>query len=360
MKSRQMNSQYCVSRRAFLALAGVSSLSFASLVGCGSNTQSQSQSATSQTTAEATYAPVTIEHMYGSTTVNKLPQKIVCLGWGSTDALLSLGVIPYAMNRQETNVDGKMVIFPWVQEELKKLGASEGSDSYPKLLSDKDGQPIQEVASFQPDLICAKISGITQEEYDQLSKVAPVIAPMVAWQDGWEPTLDAYAKILKREDKAKSVKDSIKTLLQDTVKKHPEWSGKTYATGGISTSGSWSAYSAKDNRSVMFEDLGFALVPVVKQAFEKESQFYLDWPSERLGEINPDVMWSWVIDQKTFEALAKDPVMSQMPAIKEGHAILAPYDTDMPYVSAMSNTSALSIPWVLPHLEKDIDKVLKK
>lgn len=360
MKSRQMNSHQCFSRRAFLALAGISSLSMAGLVGCGSNTQPQSQSATSQTAAESSYSPVTIEHMYGSTTVQKLPQKIVCLGWGSTDALLSLGVIPYAMNRQETNVDGKMVIFPWIQDELKKLGASEGSESYPKLLSDKDGQPIQEVASFQPDLICAKISGITQEEYDQLSKIAPVIAPMIAWQDGWEPTLDAYAQVLKLEEKAAAVKDSIKNLLQDMIKKHPEWNGKTYATGCIPAAGKWSAYSPKDNRSVMFKNLGFTLVPAVKQAFEKESQFYLDWPSERLGEINPDVMWSWVIDQKTFESLAKDPVMSQMPAIKEGHAILAPYDTDMPYVSAVSNTSALSIPWVLPRLEKDIDKVLKK
>lgn len=311
-------------------------------------------------TQSATYEPVSVTHMYGTTKIEKLPQKIVCLGWGSTDALLSLGIIPVAFNKQETSVDGQMVIFPWIQKALENLGAHEGSKNYPKLLNDQESQYIQEVAALQPDLICAKISGMTQEDYEQLSKIAPVIAPEEAWMDGWVDTLDTYAKILMLEDKAREVKEHVQAQFDAVKQRHPEWVGKTYATGAFATATGWSAYNKKDNRSVMLEGLGLAMYPGVEQAFAKETSFYLEWPSERASEVDPDLLWSWVIDAETVDMLKSDPLLSQMPALRDDHAVLVAYDTDMPYVSAMSNTSALSIPWILERLESDISQHIKK
>ena len=50
------------------------------------------------------------------------------------------------------------------------------------LFDETDGIDFEAVADTQPDVILASYSGLTQEEYDTLSKIAPVVAyPEVAW-----------------------------------------------------------------------------------------------------------------------------------------------------------------------------------
>src|SRR5688572_21669592 len=38
--------------------------------------------------------PVTIEHKYGSTTINEFPERIVTVGLTDHDALIALGIVP--------------------------------------------------------------------------------------------------------------------------------------------------------------------------------------------------------------------------------------------------------------------------
>ena len=44
------------------------------------------------------------------------------------------------------------------------------------LFDETDGIDFEAVADTQPDVILASYSGLTQEEYDTLSKIAPVVA----------------------------------------------------------------------------------------------------------------------------------------------------------------------------------------
>ena len=47
--------------------------------------------------------------------------------------------------------------------------------------------PFDQIADTQPDVILAAYSGLTQEDYDTLSKIAPVVAyPDVAWGTSYQ------------------------------------------------------------------------------------------------------------------------------------------------------------------------------
>ena len=71
---------------------------------------------------------------------------------------------------------------------------------------DADGAPVDEVAKLDPDLILATNSGITEEEYKKLSKIAPVVAyPEAPWVTPWQDSLDMVGKALGRSSLADEV-----------------------------------------------------------------------------------------------------------------------------------------------------------
>ena len=88
-------------RRGLLALAGASSLS--ALVGCGSDRSSAGS--TSTETASAGSFPVVIRHALGSTTIKQEPQRIVTIGQGATEALISMGVYPVGVETYTWGAD---------------------------------------------------------------------------------------------------------------------------------------------------------------------------------------------------------------------------------------------------------------
>ena len=68
-------------------------------------------------------------------------------------------------------------LLPWTGE---KYGIRCRKSCY---FDDMDGLDYEAISNANPDIILAAYSGITQEEYDLLSKIAPVLAyPKLPWQ----------------------------------------------------------------------------------------------------------------------------------------------------------------------------------
>ncbi|MGV8875425.1 MAG: iron-siderophore ABC transporter substrate-binding protein, partial [Rhodococcus sp. (in: high G+C Gram-positive bacteria)] len=61
------------------------------LVGCGSTDTAAPVDA--PTTGSF---PLTVPHMYGDTTLDAVPERVATWGFGTTDAVLALGVVPVA------------------------------------------------------------------------------------------------------------------------------------------------------------------------------------------------------------------------------------------------------------------------
>ena len=80
-------------------LAGLSVLALAPVIAaCGSDSDSGSAAdpstgGSSPAPEEAAF-PVTIKHKYGETTIEKAPERVVCVGLTDQDTLMALGVVP--------------------------------------------------------------------------------------------------------------------------------------------------------------------------------------------------------------------------------------------------------------------------
>src|SRR3546814_8789216 len=106
-------------------------------------------------TATAAFAqafPVTIDHAFGTTTIEAEPQRIVTWGWASQDAVLALGEIPvgiphFANGGDETGALG------WDKDAVAALGGT-----FPTILPAGNDVPVEAVAALQPDLIIAVYS----------------------------------------------------------------------------------------------------------------------------------------------------------------------------------------------------------
>src|SRR5215203_3361497 len=123
------------------------------------------------------FTPVTIEHALGTTTLESKPERIATVQWANHEVPLALGVVPVGMAAANFGDDDGDGLLPWVAERLEELDAET-----PVLFDETDGIDFEAVADTDPDVILASYSGLTQEEYDTLSDIAPTIAyPEVAW-----------------------------------------------------------------------------------------------------------------------------------------------------------------------------------
>ena len=105
--------------------------------------------------------PVTVQHVYGSTTIAERPVRVATVAWANHEVPLALGVIPVGMSKATWGDDDGDGVLPWVEAELERLGAET-----PVLFDETDGIDFEAVADIDPDVILAAYSGITQEEYD--------------------------------------------------------------------------------------------------------------------------------------------------------------------------------------------------
>ncbi|MFB2597485.1 iron-siderophore ABC transporter substrate-binding protein [Herbiconiux sp. P17] len=324
-------------RRLKLAALAASTLATALvLAGCaGSSTAETSPAATDG-------APVTIEHAFGETTVPADPQRVVTLGWGSTDAAIALGTIPVAIPFDSYAGDETGVL-PWVADALDKAGAQT-----PTVLPESpDEPPYEAIAEADPDVILAVYSGITEEQYETLSKIAPTVAyPDVAWSTPWRDVVTTVGKALGKSSEASAVLDGIDAQLADAAAAHPEFKGKTIAAVW-DTAGTFYVYKKADPRVEFLLDLGFENAPSVDELANGDATFYYTLSYEQLDKLDSDVVLSYSDGQAEADAFLTAPQTSVIPAVAAGHVAQV---VGTSYVSAVSPPTALSLPWGLDSL----------
>lgn len=106
-----------MSRRSTTTLAAAAAAIALVVSGCSS-----AEPTTTTEGAGSGAFPVTIEHALGETTIEAEPERVVTLGWGSSDAAIALGVIPVAIPFDSYAGDENGVL-PWISEALDEAAA---------------------------------------------------------------------------------------------------------------------------------------------------------------------------------------------------------------------------------------------
>jgi iron complex transport system substrate-binding protein len=306
---------------------------------CGSDDDATSSSGGAASTAKAAGAfPVTIEHKFGSTTIDAEPQRVVVAGLREQDALLALGIVPVATTEWFGKHPG--AIFPWAKDAL-------GSAKPPTVLPSTDGLEIEKIAAQRPDLILAVYSGMTKKEYTALSKIAPVVGQpkgKVDYGSTWQEETTITGQAVGRSAKAAELVAATEGLIADAAAEHPEFKGKSAAN--ISDYQGIFVYGPQDVRTRMLEDLGFAYPQELRDAFPED--FGGQLADEKVDAVDVDALLWFADGDRSVAALKKNPVYSKLKVRKEGRDVFI-RAKDRVY-EATSFPSVLSMPLLLEEL----------
>jgi iron complex transport system substrate-binding protein len=289
--------------------------------------------------------PVTIEHQYGSTVIPAAPQRVVSLGYTEQDFLLALDVQPVAVRYwygDETNA-----IFPWAQ--AKVIG-----ENPPVLNMTFGALNYEAILALEPDLISAVTAGITQEEYELLSQIAPTITQTEGYINfgmPWQEVTTMIGDAVGKSDEARAVIEEVEARFADARTNNPNFVGKNIAVAYYYDE-KYGIYTDQDSRARFFTALGF-VVPDELAQLAGES-FYADISSERLDLLEQDVI---AIVNLQFieggrETLEAQPLFSSLQAVQDGRVVYL----DETAENALGFSSPLSLPFALdaalPQLEE--------
>ena len=254
--------------------------------------------------------PVTIEHVYGTTTIESQPERVATVAWANHEVPLALGIVPVGMSKATWGDDDNDGVLPWVEDKLEELGADT-----PVLFDETDGIDFEAVADTQPDVILASYSGITLEEYDTLSKIAPVVAyPDVAWGTSMNDMIRLNSTALGLADEGDALIEELDGEIASALAEYPELDGTKALFSFIDPSdfSQVGFYTSHDTRPGFLESIGLPAPSIGEEESEGTEEFYVTVSSEaadRFADVDVFVTYGDA-DGAIIEQLQADPLLS--------------------------------------------------
>ncbi len=311
------------------------------LAACSGTAATPSSAPTTDTSASE--YPITIEHALGTTVIPEKPTRVATVNWANHEVPLSLGVVPVGMaaaNFADEDGDG---LLPWDKDKLEELGAET-----PVLFDESDGIDFEAVADTDPDVILAAYSGLTQEDYDTLSKIAPTVAfPDSPWTTSWRDMIRLNSEAMGMAAEGDALTAQLEGLINDAAAAHPvlaDTSVMFLTHVDVSDLSTVKFYTPADTRVQFFSDLGMQ-TPASIAAYTPDpaNPFAGSISAENADTFDDvDVIVTYG-DQAMIDTLKADPLLGLMPAIKNDAVVLLDG-------SSANATAANPTPLQLPYL----------
>lgn len=315
-----------------------------SLTACGSDSDGDSDAASDSTDAPAAADafPVTIKHVYGETVIEEKPERVATVAWANHEVPLALGVVPVGMSKATWGDDDGDGVLPWVEDQLEELDAET-----PVLFDETEGIDFEAVADTQPDVILASYSGLTEEEYKTLSKIAPVVAyPEVAWGTSFQDMIRLNSQALGLADEGDELITELDAEVSEAFAERPQLAGKTAMFAFIDPNdlSQIGFYTSHDTRPGFMTSVGMENPSIVEEASAETKDFYVTRSAENADAFaDVDVFVTYGDpDGEMVKTLQADPLLSKIPAIKRGSIAILEESTPL---AASANPSPLSIGW---------------
>jgi iron complex transport system substrate-binding protein len=306
------------------------------LAACGGGA---TQETAARTTEGGGRETVTIAHAFGETEITGTPERVVSVGFNDHDTLLALGVTPVGV--RDWYGEQPSATWPWAQDEL--------GDAEPAVLPSTAIEP-EAVAALDPDLIVGIFSGMTQQEYDLLSRIAPTVARPADDRDygtPWRDVTRTYGEALGRSDRAEEVIAEVDAQIAAARAANPAFAGAEGAVVFLAE-GHLGAYASADLRSRLLTDLGFMIPPAIDDA--AAGGFFAPVSLEQAELVDNDVLVWITATEAEIGAIRDLPVRAALDAGREGREVFLPFELN----GAMSFSSPLSIPYLLDGLVPEL------
>jgi iron complex transport system substrate-binding protein len=328
-------------RRALGAVAVAAVLGIG-LAGCG-QVEDSSTDAAPTAGGDAGAFPVSIKHKFGTTEITKAPTRVVVVGTATDDldAAIALGVTPVGF----FNKSGSDAVPSWLQGKLDPAKT--------KIVNAGAGVDTEAVGALTPDLILATSSFGLDQEYPNLSKIAPTVGYAEDWgKQTWQEHVQVVAQALGKTAEAQKVIDTAQASITDFKAKHTAAAGKTFTASVGNAEGKMFTLVSPDDFAVkLLTEAGLTLSPKVADASKNEAGS----PS---GTVTPE----------QYDKLAADLVVvafttPELQKAFEGNQLAAKLKTgnylpaDMETITALRNPTSLDIPWILQKLEPGVAKM---
>ena len=281
----------------------------------------------------------TVRHKYGETEVSGSPGRVVTVGFTDQDPVLALGVAPVAV--REWFGEKPYATWPWAQDELR--------DAEPEVLPSTELN-FEQIAGLEPDLIVGVSSGMTRQEYDTLSEIAPTLAQSGEFVDygvPWQEQTRAVGRALGRQDRAEKIVSDVEARFARAREEHPAFEGASGVVVGLTAEdGSYtpSPYGPQDARGRFMSSLGFRIPEEISDL--AGDSFFADLSRERLELIDTDALVWVTVLAESFEAVRTDPLYRKLDAAREGRDLFL----EETLSGALSFSSVLSLPFALDGL----------
>ncbi|SEO02736.1 iron complex transport system substrate-binding protein [Amphibacillus marinus] len=299
------------------------------LIGCASDSTAPEETEADTTEQDSTEVdtseeseegyPIVIEHALGEAVLEAKPERIATIQWANHDVVLALGVEPVGFSAANFGVEDDSGLLPWTAEKLDELGISD-----PNIFQDTDGLDFEAIADSNPDVILASYSGITEEDYEILSQIAPVVAyPLSPWTTSWRDQIIYNAKGMGMEAEGEQLIADTEALIAETVAQHPEIEGKTFAWVNFSANdpSSLHLYSTIDPRVLFLQELGLVFPDSIAELIEDDTAYSLSLSAENADVLDAvDVIIGYG-DDDLYEAVKADSRLGQIRAIANGSVV---------------------------------------
>ena len=287
--------------------------------------------------AQPTY-PIEIEHALGTTVIDEAPERVATVSWANHEVPLALGVVPVGFPGMTWGDEDGDRLMPWVAARLEELDAST-----PRLYDEGDGIDFEGVAASNPDVILAAYSSLSQQDYDTLSRIAPVIAyPETPWTTDWRTTIRYNSRGMGLPDEGQELIGELESTIAEISQAHPEFEDERVLFVSHSDASDLSTlgfYAADDPRLRYLEELGLELADAVEKT-KGTGDYRGSLSAENVDAFADVTLIVTYGGEDLLTAMQDNPLTSHIPAVQRGAFVSLSASS----LGAAANPTALSIP----------------
>lgn len=338
------------------------------LAACGNKTEEPAAApAASDTTATETETttpaaeddnagyPITIKHALGETVLEKKPERVATVQWANHDVVLALGQVPVGFSAANFGVQDDSGLLPWTAKKLEELGVTD-----PNVFMDTDGLDFEAISDSNPDVILAAYSGITQEDYDLLSEIAPVVAyPTAPWATTWREQVNLNAEGMGMKAEGEQLIKDTEDMINEKLSAYPQIKDKKVVWVNFSAEdmSKLHIYTPVDSRVAFLKELGLVVPDSITSQITDPNSYSLSLSAENAEALNDADILVGYGNAELLKTIQADPLLGKIPAVQRGS--VAFIEADTPLVAA-GTPNPLSISYTIDDYLKLIGAAIDK